>query len=207
MHSHGRGRGRGLLARRARRRSGSGQAGGNWRWTNNGGAEAKGVRAAGVRVIRVRSQTGEALHGGVGGQFTSGQLDQQRIPQIRDGCSRIPIVYRARVLALDSPSSPPLPSALFALADEGRKGYTMVPMVVCRHPMPCRVAPPPTREPASVLARSRTGWSASLGQELDCVVLASVLTHHSATGVLPWYGTTTTASSQRRAWATSCVGQ
>jgi hypothetical protein len=45
-------------------------------------------------------------------QFTSGQLDQQRIPQIQDGCSRIPIVHRGGQVAARGYwhwTHPPLP--------------------------------------------------------------------------------------------------
>ncbi len=50
---------------RARRRCGSRleETGGG---STAGGAEAKGVHAAGARVIRVGSQTGQRLHRGVG---------------------------------------------------------------------------------------------------------------------------------------------
>jgi hypothetical protein len=45
-------------------------------------------------------------------QFTCGQLDQQRIPQTRDGCSRIPIVHRGGQVAPRAGwywTHPPLP--------------------------------------------------------------------------------------------------
>ena len=69
----------------------------------------------------------------------SRHLDQQRIPQIRDGCGRIPTVHRAaedrlrraRVLALDSPSSPPVPSGILALPANTTSCQSRVTWVVC----------------------------------------------------------------------------
>jgi hypothetical protein len=87
-------------------------------------------------------------------QFTSGQLDQQRIPQIEmaaaafQKCTAEDRLRRARVLALDSPSSPPLPSAHFSMSAPRNSlaTYPMTRTPAARTPFasaPPVVDPPP----------------------------------------------------------------
>ncbi len=51
-------------------------------------------------------------------QFTNGQqLDRQRIPQIRDGCGRIPIVRRGGQVAPRAGTGTGLPNLFYGAAD------------------------------------------------------------------------------------------